>query len=299
MAARPPGVRRRRPAQRRPAQPQSRHTGTAHRQHTVSGRKGMLRVEHSDETHKRGDRGRVRGHGGDGGADLRPDRDADPVGRDAARAAAVTQSNALRTMRKFQDAIDVLKPYENDNNFDVLIAMGQAIEGFWLPVKRIEAIEWYKKAVALSPNNKTGYTRLAGAYGDAGFRSFEERLENRRKAVALSEAASPTKTATAGEYGDLAGAVGRLHRLPVRHLQPRHPGRGHGAALQGHRGRGDGRAPARPGRAGQQPQQQRQPGPGRRRPGGDHRRRRATRTPRPPGTTSPSGPGARRPCPPP
>ena len=131
-----------------------------------------------------------------------------PSARDAARAAAVTQSNSLRTMRKFQEAIDVLKPYENDNNFDVLIAMGQAIEGFWLPAKRIEAIDWYNKAIALSPNNKTGYTRRAGAYGDAGFQFFEERLADRRKAVALSEAASPTKTATAGEYGDLAGAVG-------------------------------------------------------------------------------------------
>ncbi|HVG97232.1 MAG TPA: hypothetical protein VNK05_10045, partial [Chloroflexota bacterium] len=49
-----------------------------------------------------------------------------PDARAAARAAAVTQSNTLRTMRKFQEAIDVLKPYENDNNFDVLIAMGQA-----------------------------------------------------------------------------------------------------------------------------------------------------------------------------
>ena len=130
-----------------------------------------------------------------------------PDARTAARAAAVTQSNSLRTMRKFQDAINVLKPYENDNNYDVLIAMGQAIEGFWVPAKRIEAIDWYNKAIALSPNNKTGYTRRAGAYGDAGFQFFEERLENRRKVVALSEAASPTKTATAGEYGDLAGAL--------------------------------------------------------------------------------------------
>jgi tetratricopeptide (TPR) repeat protein len=129
-----------------------------------------------------------------------------PSARDAARAAAVTQSNSLRTMRNFQMAIDVLKPYEGDNNFDVMIAMGQAIEGFWTPVDRLKAVEWYTKAIAVSPNNKTGYTRRAGAYGDAGFRWFEERLEDRRKAVALSETASPTKTATAGEYGDLAGA---------------------------------------------------------------------------------------------
>jgi tetratricopeptide (TPR) repeat protein len=130
-----------------------------------------------------------------------------PDARTAARAAAVTQSNNLRTMRKFQEAIDVLKPYVDDKNYDVYIAMGQAIEGFWLPAKRIEAIDWYNKAIALNPNNKTGYTRRAGAYGDAGFQFFEERLADRRKAVELSEAASATKTATAGEYGDLAGAL--------------------------------------------------------------------------------------------
>jgi tetratricopeptide (TPR) repeat protein len=129
-----------------------------------------------------------------------------PSARDAARAAAVTQSNSLRTMRNFQMAIDVLKPYENDGNFDVYVAMGQAIEGFWTPVDRLKAVEWYNKAIAVSPNNKNGYIRRAGAYGDAGFRWFEERLDDRRKVVALSEAASATKTAAAGEYGDLAGA---------------------------------------------------------------------------------------------
>jgi tetratricopeptide (TPR) repeat protein len=126
--------------------------------------------------------------------------------RAKARADAVTQSNSLRTMRRFQDAIDVLKPYENDKDFDVYIAMGQAIEGFTTPLDRLEALEWYNKAIALSPNNKTGYIRRAGAYGDAGYRYFEERLADRRKVVELAEAASPTKTASAGEYGDLAGA---------------------------------------------------------------------------------------------
>ena len=127
--------------------------------------------------------------------------------RAKARAAAVTQSNALRTMRDFQMAIDVLKPYEGDHNFDVYIAMGQAIEGFTTPVDRLKAVEWYSRAIDLSPNNKTGYIRRAGAYGDAGFRWFEERLDDRRKVVALAEAASPAKTAAAGEYGDLAGAI--------------------------------------------------------------------------------------------
>jgi tetratricopeptide (TPR) repeat protein len=126
--------------------------------------------------------------------------------RAKAQADAVTQSSALRTMRKFQDAIDVLKPYENDGNFDVYIAMGQAIEGFTTPLDRLKAVEWYNKAIALSPNNKTGYIRRAGAYGDAGYRYFEERLADRRRVVELAEAASPTKTASAGEYGDLAGA---------------------------------------------------------------------------------------------
>jgi tetratricopeptide (TPR) repeat protein len=124
----------------------------------------------------------------------------------AARTAAVAKATELRTMRKFQDAIDVLKPFEGDNNFDVLIAMGQAIEGFTTPADRLRAVEYYNKAIALQPNNKLGYTRRAGAYGDAGFRHFEERLNDRLKAVELSEAASPLKMATAGEYSDLAGA---------------------------------------------------------------------------------------------
>jgi hypothetical protein len=122
------------------------------------------------------------------------------------RDAAVAKSNALRTQREFQAARDAVMPYANDRDFDVYIAIGQAIQGWSTPLDHLRAVEWYNKAIALEPNNKTGYIRRAGALGDAGYRHFEERLDDRRRVVALAEAASPTKTAAAGEYGDLAGA---------------------------------------------------------------------------------------------
>jgi tetratricopeptide (TPR) repeat protein len=127
--------------------------------------------------------------------------------RAKARADAVTRSNSLRTQRKFQEALDAVMPYAGDsNNFDVLIAIGQAIEGWTTPLDRLRAIEWYNRAIEQQPNNKTGYIRRAGARGDAGYRYHLARLEDREKVVALSEAASPNKLATAGEYSDLAGA---------------------------------------------------------------------------------------------
>jgi tetratricopeptide (TPR) repeat protein len=129
------------------------------------------------------------------------------TGRAADRAAAVKKAADLRTFRKFQEAIDVLTPYVNDNDFDVFIEIGRDIEGFTTPLDRLRAVEWYNKAIALKPNDKNGYIRRAGAYGSAGFRWFEARLADRQKVVQLSEAASPTKTAAAGEYSDLAGAM--------------------------------------------------------------------------------------------
>jgi tetratricopeptide (TPR) repeat protein len=122
------------------------------------------------------------------------------------RAAAVDRSDDLRTVRKFQDALDAVMPYANDNDFDVLIAIGRAIEGWSTPLDYLRAVEWYEKAIALKPTDKNGYIRRAGALGSAGYRHFEERLDDRRRVVAMAEAASPTKTASAGEYGDLAGA---------------------------------------------------------------------------------------------
>jgi tetratricopeptide (TPR) repeat protein len=128
--------------------------------------------------------------------------------RTKARADAVSESNALRTMRHFQLALDTVLPYANDNDFDVFVAIGQAIEGWTTPLDRLRAVEWYDRAIALEPDNKNGYVRRAGAYGDAGYRHFEERLDDRRQVVDLAEAASPTKTAAAGDYSSLAGAEG-------------------------------------------------------------------------------------------
>lgn len=122
------------------------------------------------------------------------------------RAAAVTQSNALRTARHFQLALDTVMPYAGDNNFDVFIAIGQAIEGFTTPADRLRAIEWYNRAIALAPTNKNGYIRRAAAWGDAGTKYLENRLADRETVVRMSEEQSPTKTAPPGEYSDLAGA---------------------------------------------------------------------------------------------
>jgi tetratricopeptide (TPR) repeat protein len=126
--------------------------------------------------------------------------------RAKARADAVTQSNSLRTMRKYQEALDTVMPYAGDKDYNILVAIGQAIEGWTTPADRLRAIEWYEKAIALDPANKTGYARRAGAFGDAGFRYFEERLADRQRVVDMAEGASPAKLASAGEYGDLAGA---------------------------------------------------------------------------------------------
>jgi tetratricopeptide (TPR) repeat protein len=126
--------------------------------------------------------------------------------RAALRAASVKQAADLRTFRKFQEAIDLLTPFAGDKDFDVLIEMGRNVEGFTTPADRLEAVEWYTQAITLKPTSVTGYQRRASAYGDAGFRHFEQRLADRQKVVDLGEAASPEKTAGAGDYADLAGA---------------------------------------------------------------------------------------------
>jgi tetratricopeptide (TPR) repeat protein len=125
--------------------------------------------------------------------------------RAAVRAAAVKKASELRTFRKFQEALDLLMPYAEDKDFDTLIEIGRNVEGFTTPADRLKAAEWYTQAIEIKPSSTTGYQRRAGAYGDAGFHWFEERLADRQKVVDLGEA-SPAKVAGAGDYSDLAGA---------------------------------------------------------------------------------------------
>jgi tetratricopeptide (TPR) repeat protein len=128
----------------------------------------------------------------------------DAEDRAKARADAVKKSNDLRTVRQYSQALSTVMPYADDNDFDVFIAIGQALAGPAYPPDRKKALEWYNKAVALKPDNVTGLSTRAGVYGDLGYRYDELRLADRRKVVELAEAASPTKTASAGNYADLA-----------------------------------------------------------------------------------------------
>jgi hypothetical protein len=123
--------------------------------------------------------------------------------------AAVARSNTLRGQRMFQEALDAVMPLAGTNNFDVLIAIGQAYEGFGSMAHFQRAAEWHTRALDVATTNAqriTGHTRRAAALGDSGDQFLDARLADRQRVVDLAEEGG--RQASAGQYGDLAGAHG-------------------------------------------------------------------------------------------
>jgi tetratricopeptide (TPR) repeat protein len=128
-----------------------------------------------------------------------------PVGGGSGVGGALKQAEALRVQRRFQEMLPVLQPFADSKSFDVYVMLGRAYEGLRLPEHCQTALDWHNKAIALQPNNPTGYERRAAAYDCLGNPYFEEELADRARVVDMAETGG--KTASAGQINDLAGAT--------------------------------------------------------------------------------------------
>src|SRR5262249_39337936 len=105
---------------------------------------------------------------------------------------ALQKAETLRTQRPYAEMLPGMQPYADSNNFDAYIMIGRAYEGLKLPPECLKAVEWHTKAIALQPNNPTGYERRAGAYDCLGVPYFVQRLADREHMVDLADSGGKT-----------------------------------------------------------------------------------------------------------
>jgi tetratricopeptide (TPR) repeat protein len=118
---------------------------------------------------------------------------------------AVQKAETLRTQRRYAEMLPLLMPFAASNNFDVDIMIGRAYEGLKLPPDCLRALDWYNKAIALQPNNVTGYDRRASGYDCLGVPYLDRKLADRVRVVDMADTGG--KSPSAGQIGDLAGAT--------------------------------------------------------------------------------------------